>query len=347
MDRATGRASLDAAVARTSSASEGVRYVSWRISQLIPALFGIVTLTFAIIHMAPGGPLVALTGEFSTVDYQRTVEALYGLDRPLSEQYLLYLMSVLKGDLGQSYFYKQSVLAVILNRLPATLLLVTPGLLLSSLIGIWLGLVGLRRSDARADFRISAGMFAAYAVPVFWLAQLLILLFGYHLGWFPIQGMHDARLDTRGVAALLDVAHHLVLPVIAFSLHELCMISVVTRAKVRGEMRQPYFVTALAKGLDEPVARRRHALRNALLPIITLIGGRIGTLFASAVLVETVFGWPGLGRLIVAASLNRDYPLLLGLFLCISAMTMIANLLTDLLYPLVDPRIRLGVHEVA
>ena len=316
-----------------------MRYVLRRALQLIPALLGIVTLTFVLIHAAPGGPLVALTGEFSTAEYQRTVEALYGLDRPLSEQYLRYLGHVLTGDLGKSYFYKQSVMAVILDRLPATLLLVLPGLVLSSLLGIWLGIATLRRSEPASGLGMVAVMTAAYAVPMFWSAQLLALLFAYGLGWFPVQGMRNPRLDGSGLAGALDVAHHLVLPILAFALHDLAMTTVVTRARVRDEMQLPYFLTALAKGLDESTARRRHALRNALLPIVTLIGGRIGYLLAGAVLVETVFGWPGLGRLVVAASLNRDYPLLLGLFLCISAVTLTANLVTDLLYPLIDPRI--------
>lgn len=324
-----------------------MRYVLRRVLLLIPTLFGIITLTFAIIHAAPGGPLVALSGEFSTAEYQRAVEALYGLDRPLPEQYLRYLGTVLTGDLGQSYFYKQPVSAVVLDRLSATLLLMLPSLALSSLLGIWLGLATVKRSDPAAGLGILVGVFATYAVPVFWLAQLLVLLFAYSLGWFPIQGMRNPRLDAHGVAALLDLAHHLVLPVLALSLHDLSLTTVVTRARVREEMQLPYYLTALAKGLTDRTARRRHALRNALLPIVTVIGGRIGFIFAGAVLVETVFGWPGLGRLVVSASLNRDYPLLLGLFLCISAMTLIANLVTDLLYPVIDPRIQQGEHAVA
>ena len=324
-----------------------MRYLSRRILQLIPTLLGILTLTFVIIHAAPGGPLVALSGEFSTAEYQRTVEALYGLDRSLPEQYLRYLGNVVTGDLGQSYFYKQAVLAVILDRLPATLLLMLPALALSSLLGIWLGLVAVKRSSPAGGLGIMVGVFATYAVPAFWLAQLLVLVFALHLGWFPIQGMRDARLEGRGLSTVIDVAHHLVLPVLALSLHHLSLTTVVTRARVRDEMRQGYFLTALAKGLAEGAALRGHALRNVLLPIVTIIGGRIGFLFAGAVLVETVFAWPGLGRLIVSASLNRDYPLLLGLFLCISAMTLIANLVTDILYPVIDPRIRQGEHAVA
>lgn len=323
-----------------------MRYLLRRLLQLVPALLGIVTLTFVIIHAAPGGPLVALSGEFGTAEYQRTIEALYGLDRSLPEQYLRYLRNVLTGDLGQSYFYKQGVLAVMLDRLPATLLLMLPALALSSLLGIWLGLATVRRSDPGAGIGVMVGVFATYAVPVFWLAQLLVLVFALHLGWFPIQGMRDARLEGTGLAAMLDVARHLVLPVLALSLHHLSLTTVVTRARARDEMRQGYFLTALAKGVGERAALRRHALRNALLPIVTIIGGRIGFIFAGAVLVETVFAWPGLGRLVVAASLNRDHPLLLGLFLGISAMTLIANLVTDLLYPLIDPRIRQGEHAV-
>ena len=323
-----------------------MRYLLRRLLQLMPTLLGIVTLTFVIIHAAPGGPLVALAGEFSTAEYQRAIETLYGLDRPLFEQYLRYLRNVLTGDLGQSYFYKQAVLTVMLDRLPATLLLMLPALLVSSLLGIWLGLTTVRRADPAGGLGVMIGVFATYAVPAFWLAQLLVLVFAHHLGWFPVQGMRSARLGGQGLSASLDIAHHLVLPVVALSLHHLALTTVVTRVRVRQEMRQPYFLTALAKGLEDRAARRRHALRNALLPIVTVIGGRIGFVFAGAVLVETVFAWPGLGRLVVSASLNRDYPLLLGLFLCISAMTLIANLVTDLLYPAIDPRIRQGEHAI-
>ncbi|GAC1346892.1 MAG: ABC transporter permease [Acetobacteraceae bacterium] len=319
-----------------------MEYALRRTLQLVPTLLGIVTLTFALVHAAPGGPLVALSGEFSTAETKHAIEALYGLDRPVAEQYLLYMGRVLHGDLGVSYVYKQGVLAVILDRLPATLLLMSSALAVSSLLGIGLGLAAAGRPGAAAGQAIRAGMFAAFAVPMFWSAQLLALLFAYGLGWFPVQGMRDIRADSHGLAAVLDLARHLVLPVIAVSLHDLALVTAVTRARVRDEMGQQYYITALAKGLGERVARRRHALRNALLPIVTLIGGRVAALLAGAVLVETVFGWPGLGQLIVAASLNRDYPLVLGLFLCISGLTLLANLVTDLLYPWIDPRIRLG-----
>jgi peptide/nickel transport system permease protein len=317
-------------------------YAVRRALLLVPALLAIVTLTFVIVHAAPGGPLVALSGEFSTAEYQRTVEHLYGLDRPLAEQYFVYIANVLGGDLGQSYQFKQPVLSVIIDRLPATLLLMVPATLLSSLMGIWLGLLTLRRSATRSGSGVMLVILGSYAVPAFWLAQLLILLFAIQLNWLPVQGMSDPHREGARLEEWLDVLRHLILPVLALALHHLALTAVVTRARVRDEMQQPYFRTALAKGLEHWVAVRRHALRNALLPIITVIGGRIGFIFAGAVLVETVFAWPGLGRLVVLASLNRDYPLLLGLFLCISAMTLLANMVTDLLYSVIDPRVRQG-----
>lgn len=317
-------------------------YAIRRALQLVPALLAIVTLTFIIEHAAPGGPLVALSGEFSTAEYQRTIERLYGLDRPLVEQYLVYIRHVLGGDLGQSYLFKRPVLAVIFNRLPATLLLMVPATLLSSLMGIWLGLLTLRRPATRSGSAVILLILGSYAVPVFWLAQLLIVLFAIQLNWLPVQGMSEPRSGDQWLEQWLDVIRHLILPMIALALNHFALTAVVTRARVRDEIQRPYFRTALAKGLGHRVAVRRHALRNALLPIVTVIGGRIGFILAGAVLVETVFAWPGLGRLVVLASLNRDYPLLLGLFLCISGMTLLANLVTDLLYAVIDPRVRQG-----
>ena len=322
-------------------------YAVRRALQLVPALLAIVTLTFVIVHAAPGGPVVALSGEFSTAEYQRNIERLYGLDRPLIEQYLVYIARVLGGDLGQSYQFKRPVLAVIIDRLPATLLLMVPATVLSSLMGIWLGLLTVRRSATVSGSGVMLVILGSYAVPVFWLAQLLILLFAIQLGWLPVQGMSDPRQRGDWSGEWLDVIRHMVLPVLTLALNHLALTAVVTRARVREEMQRPYFRTALAKGLEHRVAVRRHALRNAFLPIVTVVGGRIGFILAGAVLVETVFAWPGLGRLVVIASLNRDYPLLLGLFVCISAITLFANLLTDLLYAVIDPRVRQGATSHA
>jgi peptide/nickel transport system permease protein len=316
------------------------RYLLRRLLQIGPMLLGLLTLTFILIHLAPGGPVVALSGEFSTAEYQRELEARYGLDRPLPERYLRYLGQVLRGDLGDSYYYKAPVLTVILARLPATLLLVLPAVIISSGLGIWLGLQAARRPGSLTDLGLSVATLTAFAIPVFWLAQLLILLLAVHLQWFPVQGMRDVRANHQGPQLWLDVAWHLTLPVLTMTLHQLALTTVLTRAGVRNELKQDYVRIARAKGLPDRQVLHGHALRNALLPVVTVIGGRVGFLLAGAVLTETVFAWPGLGRLVVSASLNRDYPLVLGLFICISLVVLLANLVTDLVYALLDPRIR-------
>lgn len=316
------------------------RYLLRRLLQIVPMLIGIGTLTFLMIHLAPGDPIVALSGEFSTAEYQRQQEAYYGLDRPLYEQYFRYLANVLRGDFGTSYYFKQSVTSVVFERLPATLLLIIPSLFLSSTIGIWLGAVSAQQRHSIFDFGIISGALTSYAMPIFWFAQLLLLLFALQLDWFPVQGIQDVRANYSGWRLWLDVAYHMILPVVTMTSQQLALIVMLTRSGLHNELRQDYVRTAQAKGLSASRVLRRHALRNALLPVVTVIGHRIGFLFAGAVLTETVFAWPGLGRLVISASLNRDHPLILGLFLFIGIAVLIANLLTDLAYAILDPRIR-------
>lgn len=316
------------------------RYLLRRLLQTIPMLWGVGTLTFLLIHLAPGDPIVALSGDFSTAEYQRQMEAYYGLDRSLLEQYLRYMTSLLTGDLGTSFYFKQPVLWVILERLPTTLLLVVPALILSSGVGIWLGAITAQKRNSVLDLSIIITVLGSYAIPVFWLAQILLLLLAVQLDWFPVQGMRDIRADYSGPRLWLDVAHHLTLPLLTLTLQQLAMIFLLTRAGVSHELRQEYVRTARAKGLPSSLVLSHHALRNALLPVVTVIGGRIAFLIAGAVLTETVFAWPGLGRLILTASLNRDYPMILGLFLFMSLAVLLANLLTDLIYAILDPRIR-------
>jgi peptide/nickel transport system permease protein len=268
------------------------------------------------------------------------MEQYYGLDRSLPEQYLRYMASLTTGNLGVSFYFKQPVLGVILERIPTTLLLVVPALILSSLVGIWLGVLAAQRRRSILDLGIIVTVLTSYAIPVFWLAQILLLLFAVQLDWFPVQGMRDVRAGYTGPRLWLDVAYHLSLPLLTLTLQQLAMILLLTRAGVSNELQQDYVRTARAKGLPFGMVLGRHALRNALLPVVTVIGGRIAFLIAGAVLTETVFAWPGLGRLILTASLNRDYPLILGLFLFISLAVLLANLVTDFIYAALDPRIR-------
>jgi peptide/nickel transport system permease protein len=317
-------------------------YLARRLLQALPTLWCALTLAFVLVHLAPGGPVVALSGEYSTAEIQRDIEAAFGLDRPMLERYLRFVGAMLAGDLGHSYYFKKPVIDVLLERLAATLTLMAPALALSSLGGIWAGMLAARRANDATGLGVTVLVLGSYAIPAFWLAQLLVLVFAVQLAWFPVHGMTAPLGEATGVGLWAEVAYRLVLPVAALSLHNLAFTTMVTRARMRDEMRNPYFRTALAKGLPVATAMRRHALRNAMLPIVTVIGSRVGFLFAGAVMVETVFAWPGLGRLIVAASLNRDYPVVLGLFLLVSVAVLAANLATDLIYAAIDPRVRQG-----
>ena len=316
------------------------RYLVRRLLQIVPMLLGIGTLVFFLVHATPGGPVVALGGEFITAEYQAAIERQYGLDRPLIEQYGRFLGLLLAGELGQSYKFKAPVLDVILDRLPATLLLMLPAIALSAAFGIWSGALAARRSGGAHDLGIITGTMLCYAIPIFWLGQLLLFVFAVRAPWFPIHGMADERAAYAGWRQWLDVAHHLFLPCLTLTLHQLAFTVLITRTCLIGEMRRPYFVTALAKGLSLRQAQYRHALPNGVLPVVTLIGNRVGWLVAGTILVENVFAWPGLGRLVITASLNRDYPLIIGIVLCVALLTLLANFLTDLVYGLIDPRIR-------
>ena len=306
-------------------------------------LLGIGTIVFFLVHLAPGDPVVALAGEYATAEYQAEIKRIYGLDRPIIEQYGRFIWQLLQGDLGQSYFYKAPVFDVLLERLPATLLLVLPAIGLSSVIGIWLGIQITRRQSV-FGISIMSITICCYAVPVFWLGQLMLLAFAVQADLFPVHGMVDARNFYQGWRLWLDIAHHMVLPSLTLTIHQIAFVVVITRASMTTEMRKPYFLTALSKGNSMSRAQYAHALPNGSLSIITLIGNRVGWVIAGAILVENVFAWPGLGRLIVTSSLNRDYPVILGVVLLAALLTLTANLLVDLIYGLVDPRIRQGQH---
>lgn len=316
------------------------RYLVRRLLQIVPMLLGIGTIVFFLVHATPGGPVVALGGEFVTAEYKAAIERLYGLDRPLIEQYGRFLGLLAQGELGQSYKFKAPVLAIILDRLPATLLLMVPAIVLSAALGIWSGTLAARRSGGAHDLGIVTCTLLCYAVPIFWLGQLLLFGFAVRAEWFPVHGMVDERAAYSGWRHALDVVHHLFLPCLTLTLHQLAFTVLITRTCVIGEMRRPYFVTALAKGLSLREAQYRHALPNGILPVVTLVGNRIGWLVAGTILVENVFAWPGLGRLVITASLSRDHPLIIGIVLFVALLTLVANFVTDLVYGLIDPRIR-------
>lgn len=310
-----------------------------RIFQTFPAVAGIVLLAFVLIHAAPGDPVVALGGEHGDAAYHAFIRAKFGLDRSLPEQLGVYAASVLRGDLGRSFFHGRPVAHVVAERLPATLLLMGTALALSSLGGVALGVAAARRAGRAGDLAVRATALLAHATPSFWLAQLAAIGLALGTGLFPVQGLTDARHTLTGWRLALDVAHHLALPALVLAAGELALTLRLTRAGMLEALATDYARTARAKGLPER-AVVRHALRNALTPVVTVIGGRAGMLFTGAVLVETVFAWPGLGQLMLGAILSRDVPVLLGLFVLVAFAVVVANLATDLACAWLDPRTR-------
>ncbi len=318
------------------------RYFIRRLLQALPLIVGVVILTFVLIHLAPGDPLTILAGDGGSPSYYAEMRARYGLDRSIPEQLGRYVLEVLSGDFGYSFSYQQPVFQVILNRVPATLLLMVTALVFSTLVGLWLGVRAGSRPHSWSDYLINVFTSTFYSIPVFWLGQLLILGLSVGLNLFPVSGMVSVRESYTGFRQVLDVLHHLALPALTLALSFMALTTRITRTSLREALAEDYVRTAQAKGLSERTVIRRHALRNSLLPIVTLIGGQIGLLITGAALTETIFAWPGLGRLLLDASLQRDYPLLMAIFILVSVTVIVANLLTDLIYTMLDPRVRLS-----
>lgn len=317
-----------------------LRYVLRRLAQFIPTAAAILVLSFLLIHLAPGDPVLALAGEHGDEEYYAFMRAKFGLDQPLHEQFLAYAANVLTADFGMSYVQGRPVGDLLAERLPATLLLTGAALILSTLVGLAAGVFAATRRRRAPDLGVSGVLLVLYAAPVFWLGQLAILFAAFGTGWFPVQGMTTAGSDETTAAHLIDVAHHLALPVLVLASQEIAAVGRLTRVGLRDELERDHVRTARAKGVAEPRVVLKHGLRSALAPVATIIGGRIGHLVAGAVVVEVVFGWPGLGRLLVTSMQNRDSPVVLGIFLLVAISVIIANLLTDLVYAWLDPRVR-------
>lgn len=315
-------------------------YVARRVLQAIPLIFVIIIINFFLIHSAPGDPLLVLTGHMETTEeYLQQLRLEFGLDRPLIEQLGLYMWNTLQLDLGYSLRYRQDVTTLIFSRLPPTLLLMGTALVLSSVIGIVLGVIAARRPYSVSDNAVTFVALAGYSMPVFWLGQLLLLAFAVHLMWFPVQGMYSLRAPSEGFGRLLDLLHHLALPALTYSVYHLTLIYRLTRVKMQETLALDFITTARAKGLSEGRVAWGHALPNAMMPVVTVIGLNFGFMLAGSVLTETVFAWPGTGRLLYEAIMARDYPVLLGLFTVLSIMVIIANVITDVIYALIDPRV--------
>jgi len=315
------------------------RYLLWRLAQIVPAIAGILLIAFVAVHTAPGDPVLALAGEHGDAAYYAFIRSKFGLDRPLPEQLVVYVGRIATGDLGHSFVHGRPVAVVIAERLPATLLLIGSALALSTTVGLLLGVLAARRAGHPTDFALRTGALLAHAMPSFWLAQMAAIALALGTGWFPVQGLTDARRALTGWRYALDVAHHLVLPALVLAAGELALTTRLTRTGMLEALATDYARTARAKGLPERGVIR-HALRNALLPLVTVVGSRAGLIVTGAVLVETVFAWPGLGQLLLSSIQARDIPILLGLFLLTSLTVIVANFVTDVAYAWLDPRIR-------
>ena len=292
------------------------KYLVKRLLLTIPVLILAIIVNFIILHAAPGEPIDYLIGDASVdqvfVDRLRTD---LGLDKPIYVQLWKYLIKVTSGDLGYSFVSGVPVLDLILERFPLTLLLMLSQYFFSALFGIALGVVSSRKPNSFLDNATTVFSLAGFAIPIFWLGQMLILIFGFYLDWFPLQGMRNLRQMYTGYRYFLDVAYHMALPVLTLTLYNMALIVRLTRGSMLQVLVQDYITVARSKGLSERIILLKHALRNALLPVVTVIGMQFRVLLTGAVLTETVFAWPGLGRLTFDAIHARDYNLLMGMFI--------------------------------
>ena len=302
----------------------------------LPVLWVVVSVVFLLIHLVPGDPIVQMLGEGATPADVVALRHSYGLDAPLSQQYVQYWHGVLHANLGQSLRLRRSVLSLIVERYPYTLALTTTALLLGAVLSIPAGVASAVHRGRVTDRVLGIVSLVGLSFPNFALGPILILLFSIQLGWLPVSGA-GATGDSVGVVLL-----HLVLPAVTLGLSLAAILTRIVRSALLEELSQDYIRTARAKGLTERRVLYRHALPNALLPILTVLGLQFGSLLAGAIVTETIFSWPGLGRLTLSAISNRDYALVQGCLLAIGLSYVLVNLLTDVAYTLVDPRLRQG-----
>jgi len=321
-----------------------LRYVLRRLLQAIPVILGVVILNFLMLQLAPGDAATVLAGEAggAPAEYVQALRTRFGLDQPVPVQLALYVKNILALDLGYSFRNQSAVLPLILARLSATLLLMGTTLVLSLGIGVLLGLLAAVWVRTWKDHLISVAAIISYAMPLFWIGLMLILLFAIKLDWLPTSGMEDAAAFYEGFERVVDIARHLILPAITLSLFYMALYARLMRATMLEQRGLDYVTTARAKGLTERQITMRHIVRNALMPVVTVAGVQVGGLLGGSVVVESVFAWPGLGQLAFQSLFARDLNLLLGIFFISSCLVVIVNIVVDVVYVLLDPRVRVG-----
>lgn len=315
-----------------------------RLTYMAVLVLAVLVLNFMLIRLAPGDPVETLAGQMGgiTEEIRAELRQAYGLDLPMARQLAIYVARIARADLGYSYFFNLPVTSLILDRLPATVLLLLASLALSVSVGTTLGVLAARKPQGWLSQLIVVASVIGYSAPVFWTGMLLVILFASVFPILPVSGMRSAAVSAGWLRDGLDVARHLVLPALSLAFVQMAQYSRLTRASMLDVLGADYVRTARAKGLSERVVFFKHALRNAILPVVTIVGLQFGNMLAGAIVVETVFNWPGLGRLAFDSVLRRDYPTLLGLLFFSSLLVITANQITDLAYRLVDPRIKTG-----
>jgi peptide/nickel transport system permease protein len=318
------------------------RLLLTRLVQGALLVLAVVVLNFVLVHAAPGDPVETIAGASGGMspELMAQLRTQFGLDKPLVVQLGIYLGKILRGDFGYSYFFNLPVVSLIADRIPATLLLVLSSVLLAFVVGTTLGVLSSRRPNGVLSQFITVLSLVGFAAPVFWMGIMLVILFASVWPILPVSGMRAIDSSGGGWRDVIDVLHHLILPTLTLALVYLAQYSRLARSSMLDVLGADYIRTARAKGLAERVVLYKHALRNALLPVVTVLGLQFGNVLAGAILVETVFNWPGLGRLAFESVLRRDYPTILGVLVFASIVVVVMNLLTDLAYRLIDPRIK-------
>ena len=327
-----------------------------RILLLFPTLLGISIIIFLMMHITPGDPAELLLGERATQPALEALREHLGLNEPLYVQYGMFLKRLMKGDLGETIWTRQKVWIEVKQRFPATIELSIAAMLISSVLGVILGIISATKQYSLFDYLSMLGALVGVSMPIFWLGLVLMLIFSLNLGWFPMSGRLSVGIDldpitnfyildallTKNWPAFKDALWHLTLPAFTLSTIPLAIVARMTRSSMLEVLRQDYIKTARAKGLSPGIVVMKHALRNALIPVITVIGLMFGILMAGAILTETIFAWPGVGKWLYDAVLQRDYMVIQGGTLFVAAIFVIINLVVDILYAVINPKI--SVH---
>ena len=327
-----------------SQATQRSRYVLKRLLQAIPVVVAIVVVNFFLLQLAEGDAADVLAGEAgsATPEYMAQLREKFGLDKPVPVQLVIYMKNVLSFDLGYSFRHDMPVAQLVLDRLVPTLLLMVSTIMLAVGFGIVLGLFAASSLNTWRDNVISFFALLCYATPLFWVGLMMIVVFSLKLRWFPTSGMENIAQFYEGWDRVKDIAHHLVMPTLTLSLFYLALYTRLMRASMLEQASMDYVTTARAKGLTEKRILFVHILRNALLPVVTMAGVQVGSLIGGSVIVESVFAWPGLGMLAFEALFARDLNLLLGIFLISALLVVAINLIVDLIYSFLDPRIEVS-----